>query len=200
MRPFNQALYIKLYVYRSESIPIGSCSTSNDCYPDDLDRSSVPTKYINCSDQKCVCSDCFYATNSYKSCAYQRCWKYDNITQTCNDLRKDQRTAFLLSLFLSALGAANFYIERYDLGIWVQWKMLFNFFETIIGVGTIDKLLNLYSHAGGIQLAILVLLPFILLGIICIGLFPIIHLLENYNMNCLGKHIAATRLSTPKPF
>ena len=102
---------------RSVSLPANLCSNSSDCYPVGLNGSSVPTKYINCSDQKCVCSDCFYATNSYKSCAYQRCWEYDNITQTCNDLRKDQRTAFFLSLFLSALGAANFYIEQNALGM-----------------------------------------------------------------------------------
>eukprot|EP00731_Ephydatia_muelleri_P006603 Em0003g851a len=45
-----------------------------------------------------------------------RCWEYDKTTHTCNDLRKDQRTAFLLSLFLSALGAANFYIEQNVIG------------------------------------------------------------------------------------
>ena len=119
-------IYIFLIIYilsfyihstcRSVSLPNDTCSTSNDCYPNNLYGSRVPTKYINCSDQKCVCSDCFYATNSYKSCAYQRCWEYDDITQTCNDLRKDQRTAFLLSLFLSALGAANFYVQQYVMG------------------------------------------------------------------------------------
>ena len=101
---------------RVTSLAASTCSNSSDCYPAGLNGTSAPTKYINCSNQKCVCSDCFYAINSYKSCAYQRCWEYDKTTQTCNDLRKDQKTAFLLSLFLSALGAANFYIERYDLG------------------------------------------------------------------------------------
>eukprot|EP00731_Ephydatia_muelleri_P006840 Em0003g1088a len=97
-------------------IVTSQCSNSNGCYPADLNGTSVPTKYIKCSNQKCVCTDCFYATNSYKSCAYQRCWEYDKTTHTCNDLRKDQRTAFLLSLFLSALGAANFYIEQNVIG------------------------------------------------------------------------------------
>ena len=118
---------------RSVSPPANLCSNSSDCYPVGLNGSSVPTKYINCSDQKCVCSDCFYATNSYKSCAYQRCWEYDNTTQTCNDLRKDQRTAFFLSLFLSALGAANFYIEQNALGMLYNMVfMLYTWYQCTI--------------------------------------------------------------------
>ena len=100
----------------------GMCTNSSDCYPVDLQGSSVPTKYINCSDQKCVCSDCFYATNSYKSCAYQRCWEYDNTTQTCNDLRKSQKNTVILSIFLSCLGVANFYIGQNDKGTYmIAW-------------------------------------------------------------------------------
>lgn len=94
----------------------GSCSSSSDCYPADLNGTAVPSQYINCSDSKCVCRSCFYATNSYKSCTYQKCWMYDATTRACSDLRKDQMTAFFLSFFLSITGAANFYIERYDLG------------------------------------------------------------------------------------
>eukprot|EP00731_Ephydatia_muelleri_P001333 Em0001g1333a len=75
-----------------------SCSSSSDCYPADLNGSVVPPLYINCSDHKC------------------KCWMYDVATRTCTDLRKEQRTAFLLSFFLSITGAANFYIQRYDLG------------------------------------------------------------------------------------
>ena len=104
---------------RAVGFQANKCTNSSDCYPAGLNGSSVPTKYINCSNQKCVCSDCFYATNSYKSCAYQKCWEYDKTAQTCNDLRKNQRTAFLLSVFLSALGAANFYIEQYVMGMFV---------------------------------------------------------------------------------
>eukprot|EP00731_Ephydatia_muelleri_P006792 Em0003g1040a len=115
----GSCLFLLLYVSTGSAaivvVPTSLCSNSSDCYPAALNGTSVPTKYINCSNQKCVCSDCFYATNSYKSCAYQSCWEYDKTTQTCNDLRKDQRTAFLLSLFLSALGAANFYIEQYTM-------------------------------------------------------------------------------------
>ena len=117
-------LYNKIHIqrshtsYRAVSVPTSLCTISSDCYPAGLNGSSVPTKFINCSNQKCVCSDCFYAANSYKSCAYQRCWEYDKTAQTCNDLRKDQRTAFLLSVFLSALGAANFYIEQYVMGMY----------------------------------------------------------------------------------
>eukprot|EP00731_Ephydatia_muelleri_P006841 Em0003g1089a len=102
------------HVYRS--VQANLCNTTDDCYPADLIVHQVPAVYINCSDNKCVCTGCFYSTNGYKSCGYKRCWQYVAATHTCEDLRKDQRTAFLLSLFLSFVGAANFYIEQYTLG------------------------------------------------------------------------------------
>ena len=51
-------------------------------------------------------------------CNFSVCGQCSNATNNCtsaSDL-KDQKTAFLLSLFLSSIGAANFYIGRYDLG------------------------------------------------------------------------------------
>ena len=99
------------------SVKANLCNTTDDCYPADLIVHQVPAVYINCSDNKCVCTGCFYSTNGYKSCGYKRCWQYVAATHTCEDLRKDQRTAFLLSLFLSFVGAANFYIEQYTLGM-----------------------------------------------------------------------------------
>ena len=45
-------------------------------------------------------------------------FQYDNKTRMCSsvDNRKSQLTAFLLSLFLSYVGAANFYIGQNGLG------------------------------------------------------------------------------------
>ena len=112
----TRKITFNFYINRNRS-SFGLCSNNSDCYPADLNGSSIPSAYVNCSNQKCACSECFYATNSYRSCAYQRCWMYEGTTQTCIDLRKEQSTAFFLSLFLSTVGAANFYIERYDLGM-----------------------------------------------------------------------------------
>eukprot|EP00731_Ephydatia_muelleri_P006821 Em0003g1069a len=148
------------------SLATSACSNSSDCYPAGLNGTSVPIKYINCSNQKCVCSGCFYATISYKSCAYQSCWEYAKTTQTCNDLRKDQRTAFLLSLFLSALGAANFYIERYDLGgiqlccFLLLPVILFGFYCVII----IVLLLFNESRYGGCEDDGIIAWPFLILS------------------------------------
>ena len=43
-------------------------------------------------------------------------WRYDRLDFECEDNRPKQLTAFLLALFLSSTGAANFYIGRDDLG------------------------------------------------------------------------------------
>ena len=43
-------------------------------------------------------------------------WTYNQNERKCDDDRPKQLTAFLLSLFLSSTGAANFYIGRNDLG------------------------------------------------------------------------------------
>ena len=89
----------------------------------------VPTEYIKCESYNCICnSNCFKLNGSV--CDYSVCGQYDNITSTCTDSPdlKDQKTAFLLSMFLSSVGAANFYIERYDLGRQggnVQYTLLF---------------------------------------------------------------------------
>ena len=115
--PFEtRYLSCNILLFFAHSAKAMLCTTSNDCHPSDLILHQVPAVYINCSDNKCVCTGCFYSTNGYKSCGYKRCWQYVAATHTCKDLRKDQRTAFLLSLFLSFAGAANFYIEQYILG------------------------------------------------------------------------------------
>lgn len=42
---------------------------------------------------------------------------YNTMNNTCGtDFRQDQKRAFVLSLFLSSTGAANFYIESFGLG------------------------------------------------------------------------------------
>ena len=51
-------------------------------------------------------------------------YPYSEISQACgNDGRPSQLTAFLLSLFLSGTGAANFYIGQSGLGQFVCMKL-----------------------------------------------------------------------------
>ena len=47
------------------------------------------------------------------------CNRYLTDTQECGDDRKSQKTALLLSVFLSASGAANFYIGQNVLGMYM---------------------------------------------------------------------------------
>ena len=65
---------------------------------------------------KCVCNDCFMrATNG--TCRLCQDYLYSDGQQQCvTDNRPSQLTAFLLSLFLSSTGAANFYIGQNSLG------------------------------------------------------------------------------------
>lgn len=65
----------------------------------------------------CVCNDCFTKASN-GTCVNVECedWRFNPSEQKCDDDRPKQLTAFLLSLFLSSTGAANFYIGRNDLG------------------------------------------------------------------------------------
>lgn len=64
----------------------------------------------------CVCSGCF-AYNSAGLCTVCPSYQYNNASGECGiDRRPKQLTAFLLSLFLSSVGAANFYIHQNGLG------------------------------------------------------------------------------------
>ncbi|KAL5517098.1 hypothetical protein EMCRGX_G002568 [Ephydatia muelleri] len=94
------------------------CLNDTDCYPTALKGSAVPSDYIKCESNNCVCNSNCFKLNGF-ICDFSVCGQYSNATKNCitaSDL-KDQKTAFLLSLFLSFIGAANFYIGRYDLAI-----------------------------------------------------------------------------------
>lgn len=93
-----------------------ACTTDKDCYPPNLQNTTIPPKYINCDNSSalCQCNDCFIREND--TCALAKCHNWSNVQ--CVDQRRSQKTAFLLSVFLSSTGAANFYIGQYDLGLW----------------------------------------------------------------------------------
>ena len=62
-------------------------------------------------------------------------YSYSTATDSCGpDRRQKQQAAFLLSFFLQGFGAANFYIQRYDLGLkQSSWKILMTNNLTISG-------------------------------------------------------------------
>lgn len=88
-------------------------------------------EYVDCSCQNitgiglcnsttdvCNCnSTCFTLDTSLNCCQLDSCYRYLLDTGECEPLSKNRITAILLSVFLINFGAANFYIERYELAI-----------------------------------------------------------------------------------
>lgn len=91
------------------------CNNVTDCVPFNLTE-SIPQDLIDCNTSSgvCVCSECFELLND--TCQLRKCWEFNAEQNLCTDNRKTQKTAVLLSAFLSSVGAANFYIGQYLLG------------------------------------------------------------------------------------
>ena len=87
------------------------CSDQTDCLPQRYVNSTtiVPPNLIDCISGQCICQDCFMRSGSGR-CSLRECRDYT--IDGCQDDRRSQLTALLLSIFLSGVGAANFYIER----------------------------------------------------------------------------------------
>lgn len=123
-----RALFIFALVAISYSSPLlterqspePSCATQQDCFPNELANStSVPDPFIRCNAAgRCVCESCFMLNETGNVCYLQPpCTNFNVNTSQCVDTRRSQLTAFLLSLFLSWTGAANFYINQLALAI-----------------------------------------------------------------------------------
>lgn len=96
------------------------CTQAAQCHPIGFAAGgvTVPPSLVNCSAGECVCSECFYFDSDSNRCAVDTpCRTYDTDGDTCEDHRRSQRTAFVLSVILSSTGAANFYIARYELAV-----------------------------------------------------------------------------------
>ncbi len=80
--------------------------------------SEVPSNLVHCNTDTgvCVCEECFVRLNNLCTVLEPLCRNYSSSTRQCVDNRKSQKTALLLSVFLSSVGAANFYIGNYALG------------------------------------------------------------------------------------
>ena len=91
-----------------------NCSEAPQCWPD---NTPVPSTLINCDQvtNQCICNDCFFRNDTGR-CEEDSCEDYFFRDNECVDDRPSQLTAFLLSLFLSSTGAANFYIGQDGLG------------------------------------------------------------------------------------
>ena len=89
-------------------------SDTTQCLPDEYQNVSVPKEIVSCNGGVCSCDDCFTAAGSI--CAIGQCWSFEN--GSCIDGRnRSKLISILLTAFLSSIGAANFYIGRYDLGV-----------------------------------------------------------------------------------
>ena len=96
-----------------------------DCLSDD-DCSDFPL-VGECNGTSGVCScdtynateriDCFYYDSSENFCRIRECWEFFNSSGRCREGSKKRLAALLLSIFLINFGAANFYIERYELAV-----------------------------------------------------------------------------------
>ena len=89
-----------------------TCSTTNVGTCDELTGvCSCNTTSLNTT------IDCFVLNNETNFCDRLRCFEYFGSDGECREGSKNRLTALLLSIFLINFGAANFYIERYELAV-----------------------------------------------------------------------------------
>lgn len=112
---FNSFFSLSVFsIIRLPRQSIQPCNDRSDCYPDGV--TFVPTNLINCIDNRCFCDQCF-TRNTTGQCGMTipspaTCYYYDEQSDQCVDNRKSQLVAFILSLTLSGVGVANFYIGQ----------------------------------------------------------------------------------------
>ena len=97
------------------------CTEPEDCYPSGYSQGgiSVPPSLVNCtSDGLCGCRDCFVFDSSAGTCVVDApCWTFSTSNGSCEDRRRSQRTAVILAALVSVVGAANFYVARYEYAV-----------------------------------------------------------------------------------
>lgn len=99
---------------------LSPCLSDEDCIPLEYHHNNItiPPSLISCdtSTGLCECQQCFVRKNDVCEVNRNACNRYLAESQECSDDRKSQKIALLLSFFLSAAGAANFYIGQNLLG------------------------------------------------------------------------------------
>ena len=88
------------------SLASASCVNDTDCGPEGVARCNSTSGLCGCL------NDCYGLQNN--SCTRTPCTTLEDDGE-CRDGLKSRTTALLLSIFLINFGAANFYIERYEL-------------------------------------------------------------------------------------
>ena len=114
------------------------CTSDEQCYPTGYvaDGIDVPRSSIYCSaNGECVCRNCFYLQKEKERCAVDAsCSTSDKTadeTSYCPDDRRRSRVrAALVAGFFGFVGAANFYIARYEYA--VPQLVLFLFLSALI--------------------------------------------------------------------
>ena len=96
-------------VYQKRRLLQASCSNQSDCVPPIVINETIPSNVVDCLNSECICRDCFERRDG--TCFLREC-RFYTAAEGCLDNRKSQLTAILLSVFLSGVGAANFYIDR----------------------------------------------------------------------------------------
>ena len=111
-RPFVSQI-ILLYIFKVLLLTVtlgsfasASCQNDTDCGPEGVARCNSTTGMCECL------NDCYNLQNN--SCTRKPCTSLEDDGE-CLDGLKSRTTALLLSIFLINFGAANFYIERYEL-------------------------------------------------------------------------------------
>ena len=105
-----------------------SCVNQSDCYP-----VAAPVTLVECLENGlCSCQECFSLNSTINMCyqEFPTCYFYNASLGQCQDERPSQAVAFYLSLALSGVGAANFYIGRNDLG-GTQLALLISLFAVV---------------------------------------------------------------------
>lgn len=111
-----------------------SCSVQSDCFPVEFSNNTVvPRAFVQClSNGNCFCSECFLLNANINRCYFEspQCYFFNPNTSMCVDRRRSQVVAFALSLTLSGLGVANFYIGQNGLA----GGQLFLFIFVFVGI------------------------------------------------------------------
>ena len=115
-----QILALSLLLFCSVTSGQQQCTEAEECYPSGYAQGgiSVPPSYVNCTDGSCVCRDCFIFDSPAGTCVVDTpCWTFSTSNGSCEDRRRSQRTAVILAALLSVVGAANFYVARYEYAV-----------------------------------------------------------------------------------
>ena len=101
------------------------CTTDRSCYPANFPpNANINSTLVRCANISftagglmCVCEQCFVRNETSQICEIDMpCQSYNITSGVCFDSRFSQQTVFILAVFLTGVGAANFFIGRPEFG------------------------------------------------------------------------------------